>query len=70
MTKAQRQIIVASAIEFSGIVALATRFGADRGGPTLLVIGIVSVLIGLGWQIRTLVRASNQQAASGVARDV
>ena len=70
IAKPQLQFIVASVVEFIGILALATRFGADRGGVALLVVGAALVLAGLGWQIRALVRAQSQASASKVSHDV
>ena len=67
---AQRHFIVACLVEFIGIVALATRFGTDRGGTPLVVIGGALFLAGLGWQIRALARAQRQAPTSEIPRDV
>lgn len=67
MTTSQRQFIVAAAVEFIGIISIAVRFGANRGGSPLLVLGAVLVLVGLGWQIRALVRQSGRQGTLGAS---
>ena len=64
ISKGQRDLIIGSVLEFLGIVALAFRFGADRGGTPALVIGGVLVTIGLGLQIRAIVLASRSGDAN------
>ena len=70
IAKTQSHFIVACVVEFIGIVALATRLGADRGGTPLLIIGGALFLAGLGWQIRALARAQRQASASEIPKDI
>ena len=62
--KDQRDLIIGSVIEFPGIVILAFRFGADRGGMPALVLGGLLVAAGLGLQIRAVARASRARLES------
>lgn len=50
----QRTLLAGAVMEAVGILALATRFGADRGGDALLTAGAVSLVIGIVLQIRAV----------------
>jgi hypothetical protein len=64
-----QQFVVAAVLEFAGIIALATRFGADRGGTPLLLLGVALVLLGLGLQVKALLQASEQHSPSDLPKD-
>ena len=66
--RGQRDLIIGSVIEFLGIIMLAFRFGADRGGMPTLLLGAILIAIGLGLQIRAVARASRARVASDAPR--
>lgn len=66
--RGQRDLIIGSVIEFVGIIMLAFRFGADRGGMPALVLGGILVASGLGLQIRAVARASRARVQSDAPR--
>ena len=53
----QRMLLTGAVLEAIGILALATRFGADKGGTALLAIGAVSLVVGIVLQIRAVLSA-------------
>ena len=53
----QRAFILGAVIEFVGIISLAVRFGANRGGTALLILGGAVLAVGVGIQVRAIVQA-------------